>query len=65
MKNWKCILGIHQYDKIFTQKAKNLVGGFSMIPIMRNVKKCKDCGKIHIDAYDIATSVKKALSSIK
>ena len=56
MKNWKCKIGVHNYETIGIQNAKGLVGGFSMTPIMREVKKCKRCGNVHFDGYDIATN---------
>ncbi len=59
MKNWKCKLSIHNDENIGTQKAVGIVGGFSMTPLMRDVKKCKSCGKIHFDSYDIATNAHK------
>lgn len=45
MKNWKCKLGVHDYEIIGSQNAKGVVGGFSMTPLMRDVKKCKRSGK--------------------
>ena len=56
MSNWKCKLGIHNHETIGIQKAHGLVGGFSMSPIMRAVKKCKICGKVSFYGYDIATN---------
>ena len=56
MKNWKCKIGVHNYETIGSQNVKGLVGGFSMTPLMREVKKCKRCSKVHFDGYDIATN---------
>lgn len=56
MKNWKCKIGAHDYETIGSQKAKGMVGGFSMVPLMRELKKCKRCDKVHFDRYDIATN---------
>ncbi len=56
MKNLKCILEIHDYKYIGTQSVKNIVGGFSMTTLMRDVKKCKLCPKVHFFGYDIATN---------
>lgn len=53
MKNWKCKLGVHYYETIGSQSAKGLVGGFSMIPLMRNVRKCKRCDKVSKPHYKI------------
>ena len=46
MKNWKCKIGVHNYETIGSQNAKGLVGGFSMTPLMREIKRCKRCDKI-------------------
>ncbi len=56
MKNYKCKLGLHRYKTIGTQYARNIVGGFSMVQLMRVVKKCEICGKIHFDGCDISTN---------
>lgn len=56
MKNWKCILGIHEYKTIGNQKANGVVGGFSMTQLMRNVKKCNRCENVHFEGLDIATN---------
>jgi hypothetical protein len=56
MKNCKCKLGVHDYDTIGSQNARGVVGGFSMTQIIREVKKCKRCGKVHCVGYDIATN---------
>ena len=56
MKNWKCKLGMHNYEELGTQTVPNMVGGFSECPLMRNVKKCKDCRKVKFERYDIATN---------
>lgn len=56
MKNWKCKLVVHDYETIGSQNAKGVVGGFSMTPLMREVKKCKSCGKVRFEGYDIATN---------
>ena len=56
MKNWKCILGVHNYEIIGSQNARGVVGGFSMTQLMREVKKCKRCSKVHFDRYDIVTN---------
>ena len=55
MKELRCLLGIHKYEIVGTQTAKNTVGGFSMIPLMRQIKRCKKCGKEHIVGFDIST----------
>ncbi len=55
MKNWKCKIGVHNYETIGTQNVRGLVGGFSMSQLIREVKKCKRCGKVHFEVYDIAT----------
>ena len=56
MKNWKCKIGVHNYETIGSQNAQGVVGGFSMSPLMRDVKKCKRCGNVHFGGYDIATN---------
>jgi len=56
MKNWKCKIGVHNYKTIGQQNVPNVVGGFSMITLNREVKKCKSCGKVHFIGYDIATN---------
>lgn len=55
MKNWKCILGIHNYKYFTTQHARNVVDGFSMSPLTRDIKKCNKCGKVRVYGYDIST----------
>lgn len=55
-KNWKCNIGVHKYETIGSQTSKSLVGEFSMTTLMREVKKCKRCGKVYFDGYDIATN---------
>ena len=57
MKNIKCILGLHNYILLGSQTAKNVIGGFSMSPIHRDIKKCIRCNKIKRIPYDIATDV--------
>lgn len=49
-------MGVHNYETIGSQNTKGLVGGFSMIPLMRGVKKCKRCGKVYFVGYDIGTN---------
>jgi hypothetical protein len=56
MKNIKCFFGLHNYKTIGSQNAQGVVGGFSMTQLMRDVKKCKNCGKVHFERYDIATN---------
>jgi hypothetical protein len=56
MKNWKCKLGVHDYETIGSQNVKGVVGGFSMTPLIRDVKKCKRCDKVHFVGYDISTN---------
>lgn len=46
MENWKCKIGYHNYVLLSTQTKHNIVYGFSETPLMRNVYKCKRCGKI-------------------
>lgn len=55
MKNWKCKIGVYNYETIGVQNARGVVGGFSMSPLMREVEKCKRCGKVHFNPFDIAT----------
>lgn len=56
MMNFKCILGLHNYKTVGFQKVQNVVGGFSMSPLMRQVNKCEKCHKINFFGYDIATN---------
>lgn len=56
MKNFKCKIGVHNYETIGTQNAIGIVSGFSMSPLMREVKKCKRCGCVYFCGYDIATN---------
>lgn len=56
MKNWKCKIGIHKYDSIGNQRVPCVVGGFSMVPLQREVLKCNRCGKIHFFVLDIAAN---------
>lgn len=56
MNKLKCKIGLHKYQNIGTQYAKGIVGSFSMALLMRDVEKCKICGKINFVAYDIATN---------
>jgi hypothetical protein len=57
MKKWKCKIGFHNYENIGSQSVNGVVGGFSMTTLMRDVKKCKICGKVHFDTYDISTNL--------
>lgn len=52
----KCLLGLHSYTDIGSQKANNVVCGFSETPIIRMVKKCKVCGKIKYIGLNISTN---------
>lgn len=56
MNRLKCKIGIHNYEIIGSQNAKDIVGGFSMVPLMRIIKKCKRCNKVTIVGFDIATN---------
>ena len=40
IKKWKCKIGLDEYEIIRCQNARGIVGGFSMTPLMRDVKKC-------------------------
>ena len=55
MKNWKCIIGLHDDEVLGTQTVTNIAGGFSMVPLMRIVEKCKRCGLKHYVGLDIST----------
>lgn len=57
MKSLKCILGGHNYETIGNQNVYGLVGGFSMISPMREVRKCKDCGNVYFIGCDISTNI--------
>ncbi|MEK0337390.1 MAG: hypothetical protein QQN41_08155 [Nitrosopumilus sp.] len=52
----RCKLEIHQFEQIDFQTAHGVVGGFSMCPLHRVVKKCTICGKIKYIGLDIATN---------
>lgn len=56
MKNWKCKLGVHDYELIGNQNSNGIVSSFSMTSLTRNVKKCKRCGKVNFEGYDITTN---------
>ena len=54
--NFKCIIGLHNYKIIGIQKVQNIVGGFSMSPLIREVRQCRTCNKTSFVGYDIATN---------
>lgn len=39
MKNWKCKIGVHDYETIGSQNAQGVVGGFSMTPTKSCLKR--------------------------
>lgn len=58
MGKLQCLLGIHKYEYLGSQNAREVYGkAFSMTDLTRDVKKCELCGRVKFSGCKISNSI--------